>query len=68
MREFMSGRRMPRPLDALPSDAGWRRAILSMFILEELVWFHEESLSGPYLTVPRGLRNLELELSRLRAS
>lgn len=35
-------------LAPLPADRAWRRAALAAFLLEDLLWFTEENLRGPF--------------------
>jgi hypothetical protein len=65
MVAFAAGRKTGFPLEDLPRSPAWRRGALALFLLEDLLWFLDESTAGPYRTLPRGLRSYMAELARL---
>lgn len=64
-RGFLAARENEFPLDRLPTDSRWRRGALALFLLEDLLWFSREALTGPYLQLPDGLTGYVRELSSL---
>jgi hypothetical protein len=63
LEKFMAGS-VPRGVEGLAFDKHRRTCSLALFLLEDLTWFVEESLTGPFRVASQALERYQVELAR----